>query len=211
MDLWVGSEPQDPRQLWARQKSLMTRKGVTQALGPIHKSIILKGTDYFSSIRDQAYVAAKIRWRTSSQNVQSREPFNYRNFGLATDRFIAYGHLVLKEGPFWLGCRFRSPIVWYPALDYKAIYELPEGQAGHIIEELATHHGFRPFNDKPSPAYSLTALHVNYSFHEDMKKVEQGGMLAIERGMQFLCICSFFHHKHTSVCLEKVIYHDNCN
>ena len=75
--------------------------------------------------------------------MQNREPFNYRNFGLAADRLIAYSHLVLKEGTYWLGCRFRSPIVWYPASVYKAVYELLEGQTEHTFEELAAHHGFR--------------------------------------------------------------------
>ena len=118
--------------------------------------------------------------------MKNREPFNYRNFGLAADRLISYSHLVLKEGPYWLGCRFRSPIAWYPASDYKAIYELPEGQTEHVFEELAALRGFRPIDDKPYPAYSLTALHVNYSFHEDMKKIKQGGMLGSERGMKLL-------------------------
>ena len=59
LDLWVRSEPQDPLQFWARQKILMTKEGVTQILGPVHKSIILNGTDYFSSIRNQAYIVAK--------------------------------------------------------------------------------------------------------------------------------------------------------
>ena len=124
--------------------------------------------------------------------MQNREQFNYRNFGLAADRFISYSHLVLKEGPYWLGCRFRSPIAWYPASDYKAIYELPEGQTEHIFEELAALHGFRPVDDKPYSAYSLTTLHVNYSFHEGMKKIKQGGVLGSERGMKLLCIYSFF-------------------
>ena len=105
----------------------MTKKGVIQALGPVHKLIIFNGTYYFLSIRNQAYIAAKVRWRISNQNVQNREPFNYKNFGLAADRLVSYSNLILKEGPFWLGCRFRSPIAWYPASKYKAIYELPEG------------------------------------------------------------------------------------
>ena len=44
LDLWVRSEPQNPSQFWARQKSLMTKEGVIQALGHVHKSIILNGT-----------------------------------------------------------------------------------------------------------------------------------------------------------------------
>ena len=35
LDLWVRSEPQEPFQFWARQKSLMTKEGVIQALGPV--------------------------------------------------------------------------------------------------------------------------------------------------------------------------------
>ena len=47
LDLWVRSEPKDPLQLWARQKNLMTKESVIQAFGPVHKSIILNGIDYF--------------------------------------------------------------------------------------------------------------------------------------------------------------------
>ena len=60
LDLWVRSEPKDPLQLWARQKNLMTKEGVIQALGPVHKSIVLNGIDYFLSIRNQAYIATKV-------------------------------------------------------------------------------------------------------------------------------------------------------
>ena len=105
----------------------MTREGVIQAMGHVHKAIVLNGVEYFLSIRDQAYIAAKVRWNISNRNIQDREPFNYRNFGLAADRLILYSNLILREGPYWLGCRFRSPIIWYPATDYKAKYELPEG------------------------------------------------------------------------------------
>ena len=100
LDLWVRSEPKHPLQLWARQKNLMTREGVIQALGPVHKALILNGIDYFLSIRNQAYIAAKVRWGISNRNVQNREPFNYKNFGLATDRLVLYSNLILREGPF---------------------------------------------------------------------------------------------------------------
>ena len=66
-------------------------------------------------------------------------------------------------------------------------------------------------DDKPYSAYSLTALHVNYSFHEDMKNIKQGGMLGGEKGMKLLCIFSFFYHRHTPFCLGKVIYCKNYN
>lgn len=81
---------------------------------------------------------------------------------MVAHRFVTYRNLILREGAYWLGYRFRSRIVWYPAEDYKAIYELPEGQIGHIFETLAKNHGFKPLHDNPSLAYPLTALHTNY-------------------------------------------------
>ena len=100
LDLWVRSEPKNPLQLWARKKNLMTKEGVIQALGPIHKSIVLNGIDYFLSIINQAYIAAKVRWGISNRNVQNREPFNYKNFGLAAYRLVSYSNIILKQGPF---------------------------------------------------------------------------------------------------------------
>ena len=81
---------------------------------------------------------------------------------MVAERFFTYSNLLLREGPYWLGCWFRSPIVWYPTEVYKAIYELPEGQRGPIFELLAKNHGFRPLYDIPYLAYSLTVLHKNY-------------------------------------------------
>ena len=120
----------------------MTKEGVIQTLGPIHKAIVLDGVEYFLSIRDQAVVVAKLRWKIFNRNIQDREPFNYKNFELAANRLVIYSNLILREGPYWLGCRFRSPIIWYPAADYKAKYELPEGKIGNIFEVLAANHGF---------------------------------------------------------------------
>ena len=93
--------------------------------------------------------------------MQDREPFNYRKFKVVAAHFVTYSNLILREGPYWLGCRFRIPIIWYPPEGYKAIYELPEGKEGSAFALLAQHHGFRPNFDAPSPAYSLTALHRN--------------------------------------------------
>jgi len=139
----------------------MRNKGVIQTLGPIHKAVVQQGVEYFLAIKDLAIVVAKFWNKTSNQNVQDRNPFNYENFKLATDCLVTYSNLILRESSSWLGCRFRSPIIWYPALGYRALYELPRVQTGHIFEVLARNHGFRPLHENPSPAYSLTSLHVN--------------------------------------------------
>ena len=111
----------------------MKKEGVIQTLGPIHKVIVLDGMEYFLSIRDQAIVAAKLRWKISNRNIQDKEPFNYKKIKLAFDRLVIYSNLILREGPYRLDCRFRSPIIWYLIVEYKAKYELPEGKTGHIF------------------------------------------------------------------------------
>lgn len=162
IDLWVRSEPKNPLKLWAKHKSLMKKEGVIQILGPIHREIVQRGVEYFLSIKEPTIAIAKLQWKTSNRNIQEKKPFNYKNFKLAVNCLVTYSNLILREGPLWLGCRFQSPIIWYPATGYKAIYELPEGQIGAIFEVLAANHGCRPLTENPSLAYSLTDLHVNY-------------------------------------------------
>jgi hypothetical protein len=141
----------------------MRTPGVIEALGPMHESLIRQGLEFFASIKDPAIEAAKFRYRVSNPNIQLREPFKYENFKLAANRFPLYGEIVLRAGPSWLGYRFRSPIIWHPAPGYQALYEMPEGQTSHFFDHLVSHHGCRPPHEIPSPAYSLTALHVNYN------------------------------------------------
>ena len=74
----------------ANHKSLMTREGVIKILGPIQKEIVQKGVEYFLSIQESSLAATKLRWIVSTSSVQDREPFNYRNFKLATDCFVTY-------------------------------------------------------------------------------------------------------------------------
>ena len=105
----------------------MRTQGVIQTLGPIHTAVIQKGVEYFFTIKDLAIAATKFRYQTFNRNIQNREPFNYENFKLASDRLGIYGDLILREGSSWLGCRFRSPVIWYPAPGYRALYELLEG------------------------------------------------------------------------------------
>ncbi len=104
----------------------MRNKGVIQTLGPIRTAVVQQGVEYFISIKDLAIAVAKLRWKTSNRNGQDKEPFNYENFKLAADRLITYSNLILREGSYWLGCRFWSPIIWYNAAEYKALYEFPE-------------------------------------------------------------------------------------
>ena len=106
-------------------------------LGPIRKEIVLEATKYFLSIQERSLVASKLRWMVSSNNVKEREPFNYGNFKAAVRRLVPYNNILLREGPYWVGCRFRSPIIWYPPEGYHPDYELPEGQEAVAFATLA--------------------------------------------------------------------------
>lgn len=164
MDLWVRSEPKHPLQLFSKHKKMMTQEGVIKTLGPIHREIVQKGISYFLSIQERSLITSKLRWTISTNNVKEREPFNYRNFKVAATRMITYNNLILREGPYWLGCRFQSPIIWYPLEGYRADNELLEGQENAAFALLAQHHSFRPIFEAFSLAYSLTILHRNHSF-----------------------------------------------
>ena len=117
---------------------------------------------YFLSIQEISFPASKQRWTVSTNSVKDREPFNYRNFKAVAGRFVTYSNIILREGPYWLGCRFRSLIIWYPPKGYWSYYELRKGHEGITFVELIQKHGFRLDKEKVFPAYSLTALHINY-------------------------------------------------
>lgn len=100
----------------------------------------------------------------STNSVRNREPFGYRNFKVVACRFVTYSNIILRGGPYWLGCQFRSPIIWYPPEGYRTEYELLEGHEGIAFANLIQKHGFRLYKEKVFLAYSLTALHNNYLF-----------------------------------------------
>ena len=125
---------------------------------------MLEGTTYFLFIQERSLVASKMRWMVSSNNVKEREPFSYGNFKSAGRRLVPYNNLLLREGPYWVGYRFISPIIYYPPEGYQLDYELPEGQEAAAFAHLARHHGLMPITDRSSPTYSLTSLHQKYLF-----------------------------------------------
>ena len=163
LDLWVRAEPRDPVQLWNSHKSLMRTPDVIEMLGPMHEDVIRTSLDYFLAIKDSALDAAKFRYQVSSPRIQLREPFKYENFELAASRIGLYGQRILQARLSWLGYRFHSPIIWHPAPGYQALYDMPTDQLDQFFDNLVAHHGCRPPHEVPSPAYSLTALHVNYN------------------------------------------------
>ena len=160
--MWVGSEPTHPLQLFIKHKRLMTQKGVTKILGHIHKEIVQTGREYLLSIQERSLISSKQRWKFSTNSVKDREPFSYMNFKASIGHFVTYSHIILRGGPYCLGCRFGSPIIWYPPEGYHSDYEFPEGHEGTTFVDLIQKHSFRSDKEKFFLAYSLTTLHNNY-------------------------------------------------
>jgi len=100
----------------------------------------------------------------STNSVRNREPFGYKNFRAIAGHFITYSNIILREGPHWLRCRSKSPIICYPPEGYHSNYEFPEGREGIAFANLIQNHGFRLYKEKVFPSYSLIALHNNYLF-----------------------------------------------
>ena len=141
----------------------MRTPGVIEMLGPMHEDLIRNSLEYFLAIKYFSLDATKLHYRISTPSIQLREPFRYENFELAASRLGLYGQHILQAGPSWLEYRFRISIIWHPAPGYQTSYEMLADQLNQFFDDLVAHHGCRPPHEIPSPAYSLTALHVNYN------------------------------------------------
>jgi hypothetical protein len=97
-----------------RHKTFMKREGVVDSLSPIHQQVIRSGLPYFRELKEKALAASKLRWDASPSEVNSREPFGFKNFFAVTFRVERYARMILEEGPTWIGCRHSPPIIWFP-------------------------------------------------------------------------------------------------
>jgi len=69
---------------------------VIKTLGPINKEIVQKGISYFLSIQEGSLTTSKLRWRISTNSVEEREPYNYRNFKAIVAEMITYSSIILR-------------------------------------------------------------------------------------------------------------------
>lgn len=71
--------------------------------------------------------------------------------------------MILTMGPDWIGCRYRTPIIWYPPDQYHGDYNLNDHEVTQAFVVLKKKNGFMNYKEEVYPTYSLTQLHLNYS------------------------------------------------
>jgi hypothetical protein len=143
-----------------RHKTFMKRKGVVDSLAPIHIQFIRLGITRFRELKEEYLAASRLRWDASSSEVMSREPFEYRNFFVATFRIERYSRLLQEEGPACIRCRYNPPMIWFPLETYQKDYQINKKREDATFGELKRSNGFRRPVEPTFPSYSLTALHV---------------------------------------------------
>ncbi len=140
----------------------MKQAGVISQMWPFHIDIIQAIKDYFQEIKEKALSATRRRWEASSITIRNREPFGYRNLKSASSRFYKYTNMILTMGPEWIGCQYRSPIIWYPLDRYHCDYTLRDHNVTQDFIILKKKNGSEYYKEQVYSAYALTQLHINY-------------------------------------------------
>lgn len=135
---------------------------VVGQLGPLHTDIIQVGKEYFQEIKEEALSTSRQIWEAFGKNVRNKEPFGFINFKDASTFLHKYKNMVLSMGPDWVGCRYRSTIIWYPLGGCHNVYNLPYHQVNQVFAVLKQKNDFRLYKEEVYPAYSLIQLHVNH-------------------------------------------------
>jgi hypothetical protein len=138
----------------------MKRKWVVDSLAPIHIQVIRSCITHFRELKEEALAASKLRWDASSSEVKSREPFGYRNFFAAIFRIESYSRFLQEEGPAWIGCRYNTPIIWFPLESYQKDYQIIKKREDVAFGKIKRSNGFRRPGEPTFPSYNITALHV---------------------------------------------------
>lgn len=72
----------------------------------------------------EALSIARQRLEVSSNTIRNREPFGYRKFKASSPCLHKYSNMVLTMGHEWIGCWYKTPILWYPLHKYHNDYNL---------------------------------------------------------------------------------------
>jgi hypothetical protein len=137
----------------------MKRPGVVDTLAPIHLHPIHLCIAYFKEFKEEALAASKLRWDVSSDEVENRELFGYRNFFVETFRVERYSRLLQEEGHAWMGCRYNPPLLWFPPEIYQKDFHINKKRHDATFDKIKRNHGFRTPGELTFPPYSITSLH----------------------------------------------------
>lgn len=64
--------------------------------------------------------------------------------------------MILTLGLDWIGCHYKTPIIWYPPNQYHSDYNLNDHEVTQAFTILKQKNGFRNYNEEVYPSYYLT-------------------------------------------------------
>lgn len=117
----------------------------------------------FANMNIKALVRCLKCTQTCSAELQEGDPIEYKNFVAAITRVLEYAQIVLTLGAFWIGLRFKFPLIWLLLEEYQPDYWLCDYEEESWPHELIANQGFRSLGDDTAGAYNFTDFHWEHS------------------------------------------------
>ena len=90
---------------------------------------------------------------------EKRYPYCFRNFKQALPRVEGYVDCMKKCGPHWLGLKYKFPLIWFPAKQYRDDYTLTKVEERQCWIYLDTCNGYLDGGELPEISYNFSSLH----------------------------------------------------
>ena len=127
-NLWIRSEPQNPRLLLAQYQSVLLCPIQTQHIMELQERVISTYVNQISMHQRVALKSSQHGWQVASSTLRNRDPYCYRNFEQALSRVEVYVGCMKECGVNWLGLKFKFPLIWWPAKPYREDFSLTRAE-----------------------------------------------------------------------------------
>lgn len=117
----------------------------------------------FANMKSQALVICLKRNEACSAELQEGDPFEYKNSVVVVTRVPKYAKIALTLGAFWIGLRFKFPLIWFPLEEYQPNYQLCDYEEEFWPCELMANQGFRTLGDDTAGAYNFIDFHWGHN------------------------------------------------
>ena len=158
-NLWIRSEPQNPRLLLARHQSLLSCPIQTQHIMELQEGVIYTCTSQISIHQQTNLERSKHRWQVASPILRNRDPYCYRNFEQALSRIEGYVGCIRECRLNWLGLKFKFPLIWWPTKPYREDFSLNKVEKQKCWRYWVVHKGFIENEGAPEFPYNFSSLH----------------------------------------------------
>lgn len=114
-------------------------------------------------MRRQALVECLKCTEACSVELQEGDPLEYKNFMAIVTWVLEYPQIVPTLGAFWIGLRFKFPLIWLSFEEYQNDYQLCDYKEESWTCELMANQGLIALGDDTTSAYNFTDFHWGHS------------------------------------------------